>query len=105
MGRANPFHRRLEAYDASMDLDEHMARSNTRARRGRRIARQLFALAVALLGILAYVFMNQPNTIGGMYVEPGLAEWIWPALSILGILVGLAWMVRILRAHREREIV
>ena len=83
--------------DANLaDLDELMAESNARARRGRASARSLFAAVLILLAFVAFLFLNMPNTFG-----PYLIEWIAPGLGILGILVGLAWMIRILRADPE----
>jgi hypothetical protein len=103
IGRANPLQRRLEAYDADMDLDGYMARSNARARRGRRIARQLFAIPVVSVGIVAFLYLNQPNT---MYeAPPNPFSMILFGAAIVVFLIGLAWMARILRAHQEREVV
>jgi hypothetical protein len=83
------------------DLDELMAESNAKARRGRASARSLFAAVLILLAFVAFLFLSLPNTFG--HFEPGLIEWIAPGVGILGILVGLAWMVRILRADPEPD--
>jgi len=84
------------------ELDEFMAQSNAKARRGRDSARGMFAVVLLLVAFVAFLFLSPPNTIGG-YIEPGLIEWIAPGLGILGILVGLAWMVRIIRADPEPD--
>jgi hypothetical protein len=84
------------------DLDELMAKSNAKARRGRASARGLFGAVLLLLAFVAFLFLSMPSTIGP-YFEPGLIEWIGPGLGILGILVGLAWMVRILHADPEPD--
>jgi hypothetical protein len=47
--------------------------------------------------------LNLPNTMGGGFFEPSLTEWILPGLGVLGILLGLAWMVRIFRADPEPD--
>jgi hypothetical protein len=84
------------------DLDEFMAQSNARARRGRESARGLFGAVLLLLAFVAFLFLSLPNTFGGPY-EPGLIAWIAPGLGILGILAGLAWMIWILRADPEPD--
>jgi hypothetical protein len=84
------------------DLDELMAQSNEKARRGRASARALFTAVLILLAFVAFLFLSLPHTFHP-YFEPGLMEWIAPGIGILGILVGLAWMVRILRADPEPD--
>jgi protein-S-isoprenylcysteine O-methyltransferase Ste14 len=85
------------------ELDEFMAQSNAKAQRGREIARALVAAVLVLLAFVAILFLNLPNTMGGPFFEPSLTEWIVPGLGVLGILVGLAWMVRIIRADPEPD--
>jgi hypothetical protein len=85
------------------ELDEFMAQSNAKARRGREIARGLVIAVLVLLASVAILFLNIPNTMGGPSFEPNLTEWILPGLGVLGILVGLAWMWRILRADPEPD--
>jgi protein-S-isoprenylcysteine O-methyltransferase Ste14 len=84
------------------DLDELMAQSNAKARRGRASARSLFTAVLIFLAFAAFLFLSPPNHTGGFF-EPSLIEWIAPGLGILGILVGLAWMVRIIRADPEPD--
>jgi hypothetical protein len=84
------------------ELDEFMAQSNAKARRGRANARGLVAAVLVLLAFVAVLLLSLPNTIGTL-AEPGLVERIAPGIGILGILVGLAWMVRILRADPEPD--
>jgi hypothetical protein len=87
------------------ELDEFMAQSNAKARRGRTSARGLFAAGLVVLAFVTLLLLNLPSAIGPL-LEPGLIEWIAPGmgiLGILGILVGLAWMVRILRADPEPD--
>ena len=79
-----------------------MAESNAKALRGRASARGLFAAVPVLLAFVAFLFVSMPNTIGPLF-EPSLPEWIGPGLGTLGVLVGLAWMVRILRAEPESD--
>ncbi len=84
------------------DLDELMAESNAKARRGRASARSLFAVVIVLVTFVAFLFLSLPNMIRG-YFEPGLIVLIAPGLGILGVMVGLAWMIRILRADPEPD--
>jgi protein-S-isoprenylcysteine O-methyltransferase Ste14 len=83
-----------------MDLDEFMARSNARARRGRRVARQLFVLTVLFLGLFAYALSEW---ITAVFIPWSLTSMMVLGLFLLLIATGLAWMVRILRAHHEPE--
>jgi protein-S-isoprenylcysteine O-methyltransferase Ste14 len=85
------------------ELDEFMAQSNAKARRGREIARGLVTAVLVLLAFVACLFLSMPNTMGGGFFEPSLTEWILPGLGVLGILLGLAWMVRIFRADPEPD--
>ena len=55
---------------------------------------------LALLAFVGFLFLSMPNTTAPLF-EPALTEWILPGLGVLGILVGLAWMVRILRSDPE----
>ena len=84
------------------ELDEFMAQSNAKARRGRASARGLFAAGLVVLAFVTLLFLNLPNPIGTL-AEPGLIDRIAPGIGILGILVGLAWMWRILRADPEPD--
>jgi protein-S-isoprenylcysteine O-methyltransferase Ste14 len=84
------------------ELDEFMAQSNAKARRGRASARGLFEAVVVLLAFVAFLLLSPPNTIEPFF-EPGLIVWIAPGIGILGILVGLAWMWRIVRADPEPD--
>jgi hypothetical protein len=84
-----------------MDLDEFTARSNARARRGRRIARQLFAIPIFFASSLVLLYVGQPNY---MYDAPPsrLSKIVFGA-AVLIFVIGLVWMVWILRAHHEPE--
>jgi protein-S-isoprenylcysteine O-methyltransferase Ste14 len=89
-----------------VDLDEFMARSNARARRGRRVARALFAEAIGLVVLLAFLFVAAPNTIGPMMRPSWFVAamgMIVPGAGVLGLIIGLAWMWRILRANPEPD--
>jgi putative copper export protein len=83
-----------------VDLDEFMARSNARARRGRRTARVLFGVGIYIVLLFVVLFVAAPNTMGG---GPSTAV---KALILAGagaMLFGLAWMWRILRADPEPD--
>ena len=88
-----------------MDLNEFndfMEESNARARRGRRLAGLTLAVAVIPLAIVAFLFIAAPNSMGGGN-DPGPIQWIVPATGIVGIVIGLVWMVGIFRADPEPE--
>jgi hypothetical protein len=85
------------------ELDEFMAQSNAKARRGREIARGLVAAVLVLLAFVTVLLLNLPDPMGGPIFEPSLSGWILPGLGVLGILLGLAWMVRIFRADPEPD--
>ena len=85
-----------------VELDEFMAQSNARARRGREIARLMFATGAMPITFVAFLFVAQPNF---MYEnpEPNPMLVIMLGLAVLGLVVGLAWMWRILRADHEPD--
>jgi hypothetical protein len=69
---------------------------------GRRHAQRILLTAIALDVLLALLFLLQPYAIGPMSVPPDVP--LGPiTLGLGGVLnlVGLAWMVRILRANPE----
>jgi hypothetical protein len=69
--------------------------------RARRIARALIALAIVCgLGAL-FMWVAQPGYIGPMFVERQTFEIWLPILGVASYFIGLAWMVRIYRAHSE----
>jgi len=75
-----------------------------RGLRGRRIARLILAGALALDAVLLLLLASAPNTIGGgWFPEPPRFVWLIPAFGIGLHLVGLAWMIRIIRADPERH--
>jgi Flp pilus assembly protein TadB len=86
------------------DLDEFMARSNARARRGRRTARHLFAIPIFFVTSLVLLYVGQPNSFGGMYDAGSdrISKIVIGAAAVIFV-IGLAWMVRILRAHHEPD--
>lgn len=86
-----------------MDLNEFMAESNARARRGRRLSREIFGAALLTPAVVAFLFIAAPNGPTAMFADPGPIRLIVPGIGVLGIVVGLVWMVRILRAHHEPE--
>jgi hypothetical protein len=38
-----------------------------------------------------------PNDIGPLFNEQGVVGWMVPAVGVLGVLLGVSWMVRIYR--------
>jgi hypothetical protein len=84
------------------EFNEFMQESNARALRGRRLARLMFAAALIPLAVAAFFFVAAPNFTGGFY-DPGPIGLLVPAIGVAALVVGLAWMVRILRADPERD--
>jgi hypothetical protein len=82
------------------DLDEFMARSNARARHGRRVARQLFVVTILFLGLSAYALSDWMTAV---FIPWSLTSMTMFGLFLLLSATGLAWMVRILRAHHESD--
>ena len=80
-----------------MNLDQFndfMADSNARAHRGRALARNMFGATVFVLLMAGFLFVAAPNFTSPSW-SPGPVIVLVPAI---GILIGLAWMIRILRA-------
>jgi hypothetical protein len=86
-----------------MDLDELMAESNARARRGRLLARQMFGGVVFLLFVAVFLYIAAPEGPFALVEDPGPIAVALPVLGITGLVVGLAWMFRILRAKPEPD--
>ena len=80
------------------DLNDALARSNRKARRGRWLARHMLALAFAVTALTAFLFIASPNMMGGG-PQPGEQPMTW--LSFVGLAVGILWMWRIYRADPE----
>jgi hypothetical protein len=94
VAHAKWFHLAVAEY--SVDMYE-------RGQRGRRIARELIALAISCGFAALFMWLAQPGYIGPMFAnyEP---PWYVTALPLLGVascLSGLMWMIRIYRAHPE----
>lgn len=94
----------MAGYDPGMDLrqfDDFMADSNARAHRGRALARNMFGAATVFVLLMAgFLFVASPNGPSAMMINPVpfTVDLALPALGVLGLIVGLAWMIRILRA-------
>jgi hypothetical protein len=95
----------------AMDLEElndALAESNVRAREGRALARVMFVATVALAGFLAYVVLAAPKC-GGMMCpmfdsppSPNIGD-VTMAVGLAGLLIGLVWMWRIVRAEGDPD--
>jgi hypothetical protein len=71
--------------------------------RARRLVRFEFGLALCAVALAGFGFIAMPNMGGTMYT--GSAWWedlILPA-GIVGVVVGFAWMIRIIRSAPEDE--
>lgn len=84
-----------------MDLNEFMAESNARARRGRALGRWMILGVLVVLSFPAFLFIAAPNSMGQTGYDPGPIGLTVPAIGVVGLVVGLIWMVRIFRADPE----
>ena len=72
-----------------------------RGLRGRRLARLMLLVAIALDVLLVLLLMSAPNTMGPMFDHPPRHVWLIPAFGVALNLAGLAWMIRFIRADPE----
>jgi hypothetical protein len=95
----------------AMDLDElndALAESNARARKGNAVAWVTFVVTAVLAGFLTYVSVVAPQC-GGMMCPmfdspPGPSVGhVMLGLGLAGLAVGLTWMWRIVRADRDPD--
>lgn len=87
----------------AMDFDElndAMAESNRRARRGRTFARLTFASTVALVMFAFFLLAAAPGMMGGMG-GPDTSQI--DILGLVGLATGLYWMWRIVRADPDPD--
>jgi len=89
--------------DVIMDLNEFMSESNARAKRGRALGRMMIFGVLVVLAFPAFLFIAAPNFTAMSLQEPGALEVALPFVGVAGLVIGLIWMVRILRAHHEPE--
>ncbi len=92
----------------AMDFDElndAMAESNRRARRGRTIARQMFASTVALVMVAFALFAAAPTGMGSFGPSPieGVLTMPIGQLGLVGLAAGLFWMWRIVRPDPDPD--
>ena len=98
-GRADRVLALTRAYHADVELDEIMARSNGRARRGRRFARLILAEAISFIAIIAIaVLLVAGTSTVGRGLDP-----LTMAPGVVVAAVGLVWMIRIFRANPEPD--
>ena len=97
IARADP------AADAILDLNEFMAKSNAKARRGRALGRMMIIGALVVLAFTVLLWIAAPNFTAMSLQEPGALQIALPSVGFAGLVIGLVWMVRILRAHQEPE--
>ena len=89
--------------DANMDLNEFMAESNARAKRGRALGRMMILGALVVLAIPAFFFVATPNFTVMSLHEPGALQVALPLVGVAGLVIGFVWMVRIFRADAEPD--
>jgi hypothetical protein len=94
-----------------MDLDQlndALAESNARARRGRELAEVMLVVTAALAGFVTYVFAVRDPCAGMMCPpfdyppSPNIGD-VTMGVGLVGLAVGLLWMWRIVRADRDPD--
>jgi hypothetical protein len=89
-------------------LNDALAESNARARRGRELAWMTLVLTAALAGFVTFLIVTA-NPCAGMMCPmfdhpPGPAVGdVTMGLGFAGLAVGLLWMWRIVRADRDPD--
>ena len=63
----------------------------------------MIAIAVIAIAGTAFLPVIQPRFIGPMYLEPPVWSQALTALAVVGVIGGLAWMIRIYRADPEPD--
>ena len=63
----------------------------------------MIALALLCIAITAFLFISTPTFIGPMFLDHPIWWDVLPALAVVGVIVGLVWMVRIYRADPEPD--
>jgi hypothetical protein len=71
----------------------------TRGQRGRELARRELAFVAFLIVAAAFVWVARPGFMGG---TAWWEDWLAPA-GLIGVLIGLVWMIRIYRADPEPD--
>ena len=93
---------------SAMDFDElndAMAESNRRARRGRTFARLTFASTVALVMFAFILLVAAPTGMGGGMGGPDTSriDTMLTIIGLVGLATGLFWMWRIVRADPDPD--
>ena len=89
-------------------LNDALAESNARARRGHSLARVTLVVTAALAGFVTYVFAVSDPCAGMMCPmfdyppSPNVGD-VTMGLGLAGLAVGLLWMWRIARADRDPD--
>lgn len=102
---------RVDAAGVDFDeLNDAMAESNRRARRGRTVARLMFALTATLLAfsLVYFVFLMPPQCMCPMFQTPpglfGLPVGLVIGMAgSVGVATGLFWMWRIVRTDPDPD--
>jgi len=69
---------------------------------GRRVARRMIAIAIALDAVVAWLLLQAPRgTGGGWSAPPSVVLWLVPLIGVVTNVIGLVWMIRIYRADPE----
>jgi hypothetical protein len=63
----------------------------------------MIALVVLVILYTAFLYVSAPGFIGPMLPEPPVWSYAFAAIGVLGLIVGLVWMVRIYRGDPEPD--
>jgi hypothetical protein len=81
-------------------MDDRAERQR-RLARARRLARVELAVAFGVSLFAGFLWVASPGMGGGFYLEPPLLVRLIPWVWIIGVVVGIVWMIRIYRADPE----
>jgi membrane associated rhomboid family serine protease len=80
---------------------DDLARRRRRLQSARFLIQAELTIALAAPFIAAFLYVAAPGFIGGL-TEPSLLESALPWAAAAGVIVGIAWMVRLSRTDPER---
>jgi hypothetical protein len=86
-----------EPLDSTERVNATFSESWRRAQRGRRVARLIFAEVCSVIAIIGLLLIGTPSVMYEPVPNPS------GPIAALGLVIGLAWMVRILRANPEPD--
>jgi hypothetical protein len=80
---------------------DDLARRSRRLQRARSLIQAELTIALAAPFIAAFLYVAAPGGSRPMFAEPSLLESALPWAAAAGVIVGIAWMVRLSRPDPE----